>query len=301
MRNLTKSILIIVLTFSGFVSAQQLPQFTQYMFNTISVNPAYAGSRNTINLTALHRNQWAGIDGNPTTSTVSLHTPLSNEKIGLGLSYISDQLGFERTNFVYGDFSYSVQVSPEAKLSFGLKGGFTNYNKEDVDPLDTAETNVSAWQPNFGAGVYVSTNRWYAGFSSPRIINNAPQQGEFSQLERVSYYAIGGLVLDLSLDIKFRPSFITKFTNGAPASYDVTAGFLFYEKVWAGASYRFNDAANFGAYADYQISKDFRIGYAYDLPTGTIRPYSGGTHEIILIFEPTLNKKKSLYRSPRYF
>lgn len=282
-------------------TAQQLPQFTQYMFNTISVNPAYAGSRESLNLTALHRNQWAGIAGNPVTSTVSLHTPLKNEKIGLGLSYISDQLGDESTDFVYADFSYSVPVSFEAKLSFGLKAGFTSYNKDDVDPLDPAETGVSAFEPNFGAGVYLSTNRWYAGLSSPRILNNAVNQGEFDSFERNSYYAIGGLVLDLTLDIKFRPSIITKFTNGAPVTYDVTAGFLFYEKFWAGASYRFNDASNFGAYMDYQVSKDVRIGYAYDLPTGTFRPYTGGTHEVILIFEPKLVKKKNLYRSPRYF
>ena len=301
MKTLQHSILAILLL-SGVKSiAQQLPQFTQYMFNTISVNPAYAGSREALNLTALHRNQWAGIDGNPITTTVSLHTPLNNEKIGLGLSYISDQLGDESTDFVYADFSYTIPISWEAKLSFGLKGGFTNYNKDDIDPMDPAETSVSAWEPNFGAGVYVSTNRWYAGISSPRILNNTVNQGEFNSLERNSYYAIGGLVLDLTLDIKFRPSVITKFTNGAPATYDVTAGFLFYEKFWAGASYRFNDADNFGAYMDYQISKDIRIGYAYDLPTGDFRPYTGGTHEVILIFEPRVVKKKNLYKSPRYF
>lgn len=301
MKTLRLGILAILLLQAVKINAQQLPQFTQYMFNTISVNPAYAGSREALNLTALHRNQWAGLEGNPITTTVSVHTPLNNEKVGLGLSYISDQLGDESTDFVYADFSYTVPISWEAKLSFGLKGGFTNYNKDDIDPMDPAETAVSVWEPNFGAGVYVTTNRWYAGFSSPRILNNTVNQGEFDSLERNSYYAIGGLVMDLSLDIKFRPSFITKFTNGAPATYDVTAGFLFYEKFWTGASYRFNDASNFGAYMDYQISKDIRIGYAYDLPTGDFRPYTGGTHEIILIFEPRVIKRKNLYKSPRYF
>ncbi len=302
MSNLTKLTCAFVLLLACSIKAQQLPQFTQYMFNTISVNPAYAGSREAMNLTALHRNQWAGLDGNPTTSTFSFHTPLNNERVGLGLSYISDQLGFESTNYVYGDFSYTIPISFEAKLSFGLKAGFTNYNLENPDVNDPFfDANFNSWKPNFGAGVYVSTNRWYAGFSSPRFVNADLNDNEFEALERVSYYAIGGLVLDLSLDIKFRPSFITKFTNGAPATYDVTAGFLFYEKFWAGASYRFNDASNFGAYMDYQISKDIRIGYAYDLPTGTFRPYTGGTHEVILIFEPRVVKRKNLYKSPRYF
>jgi len=302
MKTFRLGVLVIILLQTVQVSAQQLPQFTQYMFNTISVNPAYAGSREALNLTALHRNQWAGLDGNPVTSTFSVHTPLNNEKIGLGISYIRDQLGFENTDYVYGDFSYSIPVSFEAKLSFGLKAGFTNYRLENPDVNDPFfMDNFNSWQPNFGAGVYLSTNRWYAGLSSPRILNTDLNQGEFEALERVSYYAIGGLVLDLSLDIKFRPSVITKFTNGAPATYDLTAGFLFYEKFWAGASYRFNDASNFGAYMDYQISKDIRIGYAYDLPTGDFRPYTGGTHEIILIFEPRVVKRKSLYRSPRYF
>ncbi|WP_350287938.1 type IX secretion system membrane protein PorP/SprF [uncultured Croceitalea sp.] len=293
--------LLFALFVTTISSAQQLPQFTQYMFNTISVNPAYAGSRETMSLTALHRNQWAGLDGNPVTSTFSFHTPLKNERIGLGLSYITDQLGFESTNFVYGDFSYSIPVSWEAKLSFGLKAGYTNYNKDDIDPNDPAETNVSEWKPNFGAGIYLSTNRWYAGISSPRILQTTTEEAEFEALERNSYYALAGLVFDLSLDIKFRPSVITKFTNGAPATYDLTSGFLFYEKFWAGVSYRFNDASNFGAYMDYQISKDIRVGYAYDLPTGDLRPYTGGTHEVILIFEPRLTKKTDLYKSPRYF
>lgn len=302
MKTLRSGALVILLLLVGQISAQQLPQFTQYMFNTISVNPAYAGSREGMSLTALHRNQWAGLDGNPTTSTFSFHTPLNNERVGLGLSYITDKLGFEGTNYVYGDFSYSIPVSFDAKLSFGLKAGFTNYRLQNPDLNDPFfNANFNSWKPNFGAGVYLSTNRWYAGVSSPRILNTDLNDGEFQALERNSYYAIGGLVLDLSLDIKFRPSVITKFTNGAPVTYDATSSFLFYEKFWVGASYRFNDASNFGAFMDYQVSKDIRIGYAYDLPTSTIRPYSGGTHEVILIFEPKLIKNNNLYKSPRYF
>ncbi|NNK12067.1 MAG: type IX secretion system membrane protein PorP/SprF [Flavobacteriaceae bacterium] len=301
MKTAKKIIFIIIFTLSSLMNAQQLPQFTQYMFNTISVNPAYAGSRETLNITALHRNQWVGIDGNPRTSTFSMHAPLRNDRVGLGLSYISDRLGFESTNYIYSDFSYTVPVSKSAKLSFGLKAGFTNYQLETPDGNDAFfASNFNQWSPNFGAGVYLSTNRWYVGISSPRMLTTDLNEGEFEALERPSYYSIAGLVLDLSPAVKFRPSVLSKITNGAPTSMDVSAHFLFYDKLWLGASYRFNNADGFGALLDFQISKDFRIGYAYDMPTGEIRPYSTGTHEIILIYE-TLFKQKGPAKSPRYF
>ncbi len=293
--------LILIVLLGTVTSAQQLPQFTQYMYNTISVNPAYAGSRETLNATILHRNQWAGLEGNPRTSTFSMHTPLRNERIGLGISYINDRLGFESTNYVYGDFSYSVPVSEEVKMSFGLKAGFTSYNLENPDPNDMFfNANFNSWNPNFGAGFYIGSNRWYAGISSPRILNTDLNDGEFQAVERNSYYAIGGLVLDISENTKFKPTMISKFTNGAPATYDFTANFLFNEKFWIGASYRVNDASNFGAFMDYQISNDIRIGYAYDLPTSTIKPYTGGTHEIILIYE-LKKRQRGPVKSPRYF
>ncbi|QWX84308.1 type IX secretion system membrane protein PorP/SprF [Cellulophaga sp. HaHaR_3_176] len=296
-----KEYLIAITLFIGLVSnAQQLPQFTQYMYNTISVNPAYAGSREALNVTALHRNQWAGLEGNPQTTTLSIHSPIKNEKIGIGFSYIRDDLGDESSNYIYGDFSYTVLLTSEVKMSFGLKAGFTNYNLNDPDVFDMATSNTSLWNPNFGAGFFIGSNRWYGGISVPRILNTDLNEGEFTNLERNSYYAIGGLVFDVSENTKFKPTVITKFTNGAPVTYDLTASFLFHEKFWLGASYRFNDASNFGAMADYQISKDFRIGYAYDLPTSAVRAYTGGTHEIILIYE-FKKPSKGPIKSPRYF
>ncbi|GMN10457.1 type IX secretion system membrane protein PorP/SprF [Croceitalea sp. MTPC9] len=300
MKTLKTILLFLSLMLTSVAGAQQLPQFTQYMFNTISINPAYAGSREKLNITALHRNQWAGLAGNPRTSTFSIHSPLRNDRIGIGFSYINDQLGFEDTNYVYGDFSYTVPLSFDVNLSFGLKGGFTNYTRPLIDINDPDLGPINEWTPNFGAGAYISSDRWYAGISSPRLVKSNVRSGEFVGLERLSYYAIAGLVVDISLDFKFRPSMITKFTNGAPATYDVTAGFLGYEKFWFGASYRFNDASNFGAFMDYQVSKDFRLGYAYDLPTGDLRPYTGGTHEVILIFELG-ERKAGIFKSPRYF
>lgn len=300
-----KILKIIVVFFAvmttSVTSAQQLPQFTQYMFNTISINPAYAGSREQLNVTALHRNQWAGLKGNPRTSTFSVHSPLGLSKIGLGFTFINDNLGDEDTNFIYGDFSYTLPVSYNTNLAFGLKAGVTNYSRRLIDNgLDPVLSAVNQFAPNMGAGVYLSSDRWYVGVSAPRFFEVNFNEGEFKGIANLSYYAIAGLVVDISLDFKFRPSVIAKITDGAPATYDLTTGFLGYEKFWFGASYRFDDASNFGAFMDYQITKKFRLGYAYDLPTGNFRPYTGGTHEVILIFE--LGKRKpGIFKSPRYF
>ncbi|MGI9552589.1 MAG: PorP/SprF family type IX secretion system membrane protein [Aurantibacter sp.] len=292
---------VLVLSCGAALWGQQLPQFTQYMYNTISINPAYTGSRGTLNVTSLHRDQWAGVEGNPQTTTVSVHSPLRFSRVGLGFSYINDNLGDENTNYFYGDFSYTVPVSREVNLSFGLKAGFTNYSLDTPDPNDPFfAQNMVQWSPNFGAGLYVGSNRWFTGISTPRILNTDLNNGEFEALERTSYYAISGLVMDLSPLWKFRPVAIAKFTNGAPASYDATASLLFNGKLWFGASYRFNDASNFGAFMDYQISKNIRIGYAYDLPRTTFSANTSGTHEILLIYELGSNILGGI-KSPRYF
>ncbi|VAW11079.1 hypothetical protein MNBD_BACTEROID03-1205 [hydrothermal vent metagenome] len=294
-------VLTIALACTFYSNAQQLPQFTQYVYNTISINPAYAGSRETLNVTALHRNQWVGIDGNPTTSTLAIHTPIKFSNVGVGLSYINDKLGFEKTNYIYADLSYTVPLNRKVNMAFGLKGGFTNYKLQTPDENDPFFSGgFTEWNPNIGAGLYVSSNRWYLGVSTPRILTTDLNKGEFAAIERNSYYAIGGVVIDLSEKTKFKPTAIVKYTNGAPATYDVTANFLFFDKFWLGASYRFNDADNFGVVMDYKISDSFRLGYAYDIPTATIKPYSGGTHEIIMIYELP-RKWLGGIKSPRYF
>ena len=285
--------------------AQQQPQYTQYMYNTISINPAYAGSRETLSVVGLHRSQWVGLEGGPTTQTLSIHTPLRNEKIGLGLSIINDELGYENLSYIYGDFSYTIQTSEKAKLAFGLKAGFTSYSLDPEyrqsqidDP--TIRGIEDRWSPNIGAGVYWNTNRWYLGLSAPRILttNNNREEG-YQALERISYYFTGGYVFDLGESTKFKPAMLLKATNGAPLSFDVTANFLFNEVFWIGGSYRINERASaIGGIADFQISKQFRIGYAYEYPLSDLRPYTSGTHEVLIMFEVFKSKR---VKSPRYF
>ncbi|MCB0445518.1 MAG: type IX secretion system membrane protein PorP/SprF [Gelidibacter sp.] len=285
--------------------AQQLPQFTQYMYNTISINPAYAGSRETLSIVGLHRSQWVGLQGGPTTQTLSIHTPLRNEKIGLGLSFINDELGYQNFSYLYGDFSYTIQTGEQTKLAFGLKAGFTGYSldpdyqaSESADPVIYGYQN--RWKPNIGAGVYWNSNRWYIGLSAPRILNTDYNGSEeYEALERISYYFTGGYVFDLGETTKFKPAFLLKATNGAPLSFDITANFLFNEVFWIGGAYRINErAAALGAIADFQISKQLRIGYAYEYPLSDLRPYTSGTHEVLLMFEIFKSKR---IKSPRYF
>jgi type IX secretion system PorP/SprF family membrane protein len=305
------NLIVIALLSFGSTFAQQLPQFTQYMYNTISVTPAYAGSRETLRIVGLHRSQWIGLDGGPTTQTFSIHSPMRNERVGLGFSFINDQLGYENFAYIYADFSYTIPVNENTKLAFGLKGGFTHYSLDSEllnDPSvieDQFFNDVSnRWSPNMGIGAYLHTNKWYIGLSAPRILTtdyNKSRNGsvEYVSFERVSYYLTGGYVFDLSGSTKFKPAFMIKGTNGAPLSYDLTANFLFNEKFWLGAAYRFNESAGaLGAIVDFQVSKQFRVGYAYEHPISDIRPYTDGTHEILLIYE--FNNPKRV-KSPRYF
>ncbi|MFH4968378.1 type IX secretion system membrane protein PorP/SprF [Gaetbulibacter sp. M240] len=300
------NIIAFVLLIGTFGFAQQLPQFTQYMYNTISINPAYAGSREALSIIGLHRSQWVGFKGGPITQTLSIHSPTRNDRVGVGLSFIEDDLGPENFTYLYGDFSYAIPAGVDGKVAFGIKGGFTQYsldddfrNYESFDPTIYGIEN--RWTPNVGLGVYWSTNRVYAGLSVPRILNwDRNTDNAYQALDRLSYYFTVGGVLDVTEDIKFKPASLLKATNGAPISVDLTANFLFYEKFWFGASYRMsNETAAIGGIVDLQVSRQLRVGYAYEKPISDIAAYTSGTHEVLVIFE--FNFINSRLRSPRYF
>ncbi len=306
---LIKYNIIAIALFSCTVGiAQQLPQFTQYMYNTISINPAYAGSREALSIVGLHRSQWVGFKGGPITQTLSIHTPLRNDRVGLGLSFIEDDLGPENFTYLYGDFSYSIPTGVNGKLAFGLKGGFTQYSLDSEFLNDPTVSNddyfkgySNRWTPNIGLGVYWSTNRFYAGLSTPRILNTDRNKEEgYEALERLSYYFTTGYVFDISKSFKFKPAALIKATNGAPLSYDLTANFLYNEKFWFGGSYRINEqTAAIGGIVDFQVSRQLRVGYAYEKAISDIASYTTGTHEILLIYEFKFLSSK--LKSPRYF
>ncbi|MEH6537445.1 MAG: type IX secretion system membrane protein PorP/SprF [Psychroserpens sp.] len=303
---LVKFNIIAFILFSSWMGvAQQLPQFTQYMYNTISINPAYAGSRETLSVVGLHRSQWVGLEGGPQTQTLSIHAPMRNERVGLGISFINDELGYQNFSYLYGDFSYTIPTGENSKLAFGVKAGFTSYSLDADFQQSQAHDPVifgfeDRWKPNIGTGVYWHSQKWYLGLSAPRILNtDYTGDAEFQSLERISYYFTGGYVFDLSENTKLKPAALLKATSGAPLSFDLTANFLFYEKFWVGASYRINERASaIGGLADFQISKQLRVGYAYEYPISDLRAYTSGTHEVLLMFEIFKSKR---IKSPRYF
>lgn len=286
--------LIITITFLTVftVSSQQLPQFSQYMYNTIAINPAYAGAREFMVINALNRNQWVGVDGAPTTQTLSVNTALPRTKFGIGLSFINDKLGYENTTYIFSDVSYTLNINDKYWIAFGLKVGASNFSLGDEllnDPQYGTDDYLSrvdfSWQPNFGAGIYFRTNDFYLGLSSPKLVDYETNSNlDYIPINRVSYYFNGGYLLNFKRsDFKFKPTFLLKYTKGAPLSLDLTANFLFYEKLWLGVGYRTNDAV--GLMTNFIFNDALSIGYSYDYVTSNLGNFTSGSHEIILSYK----------------
>jgi type IX secretion system PorP/SprF family membrane protein len=291
---------------TGMVSfAQQDAQFTQYMYNTININPAYAGSRGAMSIFGLYRTQWVGLDGAPKTAAVSMHTPINETNLGVGLSFVNDEIGPTVENAISVDVSYTVPVSEVTKLSFGIKGtgNFFNLDNTKLDPVNQADPSlqtVKSFKPNIGAGVYLHSNKFYVGLSVPNFIENKNKfdaNNVAVYTEALNYYLIGGYVFDLSPNLKFKPAVLTKVVVGAPLQIDGSANFMLYDKFVLGAAYRW-DAA-FSALAGFQVTDGLYIGYAYDHETTKLRKYNSGSHEVFLRFELFSNYNKII--SPRFF
>ncbi|MCF6182501.1 type IX secretion system membrane protein PorP/SprF [Lutibacter sp.] len=282
------------------VFGQQDAQYTQYMYNMNVINPAYAGSKGITSLGLLGRTQWVGLDGAPKTFTLSLHSPVG-KAVGLGLSIINDEIGPVKENNIYVDFSYTIITSDEGRLAFGLKGGISfldvrNLITNDSDPLNIP---IHKTSPNFGAGLYYYTNKFYLGFSAPNFLETRHlEKGGgvvSSATEKMHYFLTSGYVFDLSENLKLKPSTMIKATSGAPISVDISGNLLFNEKFEIGLSYRFDDSIS--AMVGFNINEDFRIGYAYDYTTSNFGDYNSGSHEIMLLFD--FNRRN--LKSPRFF
>jgi len=307
-----KRIVSILILFSVVyaVKAQQDVQYTQYMYNTLSVNPAYAGSRGAMSFVGLYRSQWVGLDGAPETQSFNLHTPFGRG-IGLGLSVINDEIGNGTNQDTYLDlaFSYTVATSQTGKLSFGLKAGghFLNidFNKlRNFDPnlAPGVETTVDRqFSPNFGAGIYYHSDRFYAGASVPNLLKTEHFDNSTVSLatERVHWYFISGYVADLSYNVKFKPAVLFKWVSGAPLQVDLTANFMLNERLLLGAAYRWSAA--WSALVGYQLSDRLMLGLAYDRETTELgsQAFNDGSFEIILRFELLKSFNKVL--TPRFF
>ena len=291
--------------FTGVLSyAQQDAQFTQYMYNTINVNPAYAGSRGALSMFALHRAQWVGIDGAPVTNTVSLNTPLNESNLGLGVSIINDKIGPTTENTISVDLSYTIPTSDTWNLSFGIKGTANLFDLDatKLNPVDAADPslqNYTSFSPNIGAGLYWHSDNAYVGFSIPNFLQtNRYDDNQVAIFrERISYYLIGGYVFELNDTVKFKPAFLTKLIEGAPLQVDVSGNFMFFDKFMLGVSYRWSAALS--AMVGFQVSDGLYVGYGYDRETTNLNNYNSGSHEIFLRYE--IFKNNDRISTPRFF
>jgi len=292
------------------VLAQQDPMYTHYAFNTLAVNPAYAGSREALTLTALHRSQWVGFDGAPISQTLTLHSPILNNKLGLGLTVINDNIGPTNFTSFYADFAYKIKVSEKGNLSLGLKGG-GNLVKGELTTLTLDQGGDNAFSqdissrflPNFGFGVYYYTPSWYVGASTPKLLQNTYDENMSTSVSREQrhYFVIAGTVFNLteSDKLKLKPTAFVKVTESAPIQADLTALFILYDKVELGAMYRTGDAL--GVLLGYDLTPQFRVGYSYDFSyANKTTQYNGGSHEIMLRYDFVFKNQGKIV-SPRYF
>jgi len=284
--------------------AQQDPQFTQYMYNTLSVNSAYAGSKGHVSVTAIHRTQWVGINGAPETQTLTFDSPIG-KNVGLGISIVNDKLGPSHETYFDANFSYTIKTSEAYKLSFGLKGGVRLFDidwargRRQSSKDNLFRDNISRILPTVGAGIYFHGEKSYFGVSVPNFFTDQHyddiQQAEAA--ERLHVFVIGGLIFDLSDTVKFKPAFLFKHVTGAPVIIDLSANFMFNDKLRLGVSYRWDDS--FSGLVGFQISPRFLLGYAYDYTNTELQRVTSGSHELMLRFDLISNSIK--LKSPRFF
>ncbi len=273
-------LILLILAFASFsLKAQQSPMYTHYMYNTLVVNPGYAGSRDALTVTGLHRSQWVNFDGAPMTQTLTFHTPLKSQPIGVGMSIFNDRIGPMNNTSIFGDFAYRLKLGEKSKLALGVSGG-VNILQARLNSLWLDNQNDPTFQnnitnrvtPNFGVGAYYSRERLYLGVSVPQLLEN--DYSSISTLNGTSlvakeqrhYFFIAGAVFNLSRNLAFKPTTLIKVTSAVPIQADVTASFIIAKKLLLGAMYRTGDAV--GALIGFDISNQFHIGYSFDWSSG---------------------------------
>lgn len=299
-----KSILpIVLISISSIGFSQQQAMFTQYMFNGLAINPAYAGSQESITVSATARRQWTGIEGAPQTQTFGVHSPIRNERMALGALFMHDNIGVTNQDAINLMYAYRIPVSDRGRLAFGLQGALTFYNAEfsKVSATDPRFANdVRSITPTVGFGTYYQTDRFYVGFSIPQInqsnLDNQ-NQGANSKLIR-HYFLNAGYVIDINPLLKLKPNVLVKSVAGAPLQVDLNANVLINEIIWLGLSWRSFDSID--ALAQFQVSPQLQVGYAYDFATTTsLNSVAGGSHEFMLSYR--LANTRSRIVTPRYF
>tara|TARA_R110002049_G_scaffold304001_2_gene498810 strand:+ start:1692 stop:2624 length:933 start_codon:yes stop_codon:yes gene_type:complete len=310
MKYFLKNIIIGFLLFTSLtVFAQQDPQYNMYMFNPLSVNPAYAGSRDALSMGLIHRTQWAGFEGAPSTQSFNLHSPLAKDKMGLGLQILNDRVGPRNTQSISLDYAYRIKLGV-GKLGFGVRGSLFNYKinwneityKDGQEPI-SAKGKESFMSPSFDFGLYYSDNRGYVGVSAAHLnkdkLSFSSDNENLSSIinQQTHFTIIAGRAFKISKDFILKPSILAKSVKGAPLLIDVNASVFMYDQIWLGLSYR--KAYGMAFLAEYYITKEMRVGYSYDYPFNQLNSGTWGSHEIFLGFDLNIFNSKVL--SPRYF
>ena len=305
------SLLILIKGIFGFevARAQYEPMFTQYMFNEMFINPAYAGTRDNISTTLLYRNQWVGIEGAPKTQTFSIHAPLNQKKIGVGFSIMNEEIGVTHQISFLGNYAYRINTG-KGFLSVGIQAGLINHQEKlaDINSKDKGDPSFSSntprlLLPNAGMGLYYFSEKYYIGLSVPRLIqnkvalNNGLQVTNKFNFNNFHYYLTGAYVFNVAESIKLKPALMIKAVQGAPVEADVNLNVLLHEIFWIGAAYRTGDAVSL--LTQLQITRQLRLGYSYDYTLTKLGNYTTGSHEITLGYDFTFSKSKVV--SPRYF
>lgn len=315
MKKTIKFILSAAILFTVVVSGQQDPQYTQYMYNQNVYNPAYAGTSGALSIGLLGRTQWVGIEGAPDTQSLFVTSDLGQERgLGLGLSVIHDEIGPIEESNLYLDVAYAFQVGDNTDLSFGIKGGYTFLNNlfytrthEDVGYLVDENDILYSLDyktnyPNIGAGVYLHSNRFYAGVSVPQFLQHFQYDYNSTEFnsdisDKIHIFGTMGYVFDLSESVKLKPSMMMKFVKGSPVSFDLNSSIFLNDKFEFGLSWREGDSID--AIIGVQATDALRVGYAYDYTLTPLGNYNSGSHELMLLFD--LNFSKKHIKSPRYF
>ena len=302
-----KLVTAVLLLCFAVVQAQQTPQYTQYMYNMGTVNPAYVYDRpDVISTGLLYRKQWLNIDGSPSTANVFINKPFG-DNIEVALNYINDRIGDAitiRNDFANVDFAYKINLSRSLKASFGLKAGINSFKVDalssNVASDDAFNDNTNQLQMNLGLGGFLYTDRLYVGVSSPNVLPNEATLNSVTVAEdKIHVYTVAGYVYEASENVLLKPSTVLKLVSGAPVSFDVSLNTLLFKRFEAGVSYRYTES--FSGLAGFRITPDLRIGYAYDFPVNDLNTLSSGTHEIMLLFDFDLLKTANNFSSPRFY
>lgn len=294
-----KLCLFIVFVLAGLsIKAQQEPIYTQYSYNMLSINPAYAGTQGFLHLNTLTRLQWVGMDGAPKTFSLGVHTPFDQRKIGAGLTVVSDQVGPINNTHITLNYAYRITVFEKMTLSMGIKGGVTSYRADinDLTVIDENDPNFISDEkkimPNLGFGFYLYNEQFFVGFSVPKLLETSIDEeyaASFKELKR-HYYIIAGYNMQITSNWQFKPTVYSRMVSGAPSSNDITLQFIYDKRFGFGAMYRIGDAL--GAFIDVQVNNQLTMGYGYDFSTTSLMGMNSGTHELMISYEFNNLKKR---------